>query len=322
MTRAVWHWRFPVDPQHPEPVVLQVTGPVSVKAGAGDEVSVKAVGEGSRDARSVRVFGPVKVTAAPYAVLHFVDCRGPIRVEGLTQGHVRLARVTGPVRLLRVAQVDAEGVHGPIHAEAVTERLALEASTGPLKVVGLPKALQARVDGVVQVEAPTLDGQQMQVRASQAVLVQVPASTAAQGRLEAPEIWVDLTDPAYRGAGAFELQAPNPDLHIVATSDVAVYLGPEPPTAWQGTGVVSGWSRFWRELWHWLTWLTRWTRDGRLQSQGRTRPAPTAGTEDEGTTAAVAEDDIATARRRILDMLAAGKLTAEEAAELLEALER
>ena len=300
MIGAVWRWRFPVDPQRPEPVVLQVSGPVSVQAHPEAEVVVKAVGKGQRTGRTVQVQGPVKVMAPPYAVLHLVDSSGPFKVEGLTQGGVRLTRVSGPVRVHHVAWLEGAGVQGPIRATEVSERLRIESSTGPLKVVGLPRGLQAQIDGLVQMEAATLDGQQVQVRASRAVLVQVPASTAVQGRVEAPEVWVDLTGQARRGAGAFDLQAPNPDLRITAASDVAVYLGPEPPAAWKTAGDAHGWSGLWR-------WLTRGWRQPRVWTRV--------------SAAAAAEGDLAAARRRVLDMLAAGKLSAEEAAELLEALE-
>ncbi len=301
---------LPVDPQRVEPVALEVAGPLQVRAHDQASVVVRGWHLTQPAERRVHAAGLVRVRAAPYAVLHLLNVAGPVNLAGLTQGQVRLENVAGPVRVQHVAEVYIGEVQGPLRAVGVRQHFRLEELAGWLTVEGLPQVLQAQVDGWARLRATALAGQQVRLRAAWSVHVQIPAQAAVQGRIEAPQIWVDLDAQTHRGSGVLVLRAANPDLVLEVSSDRAVYLGPQPSTLldMMGRGAF-------------LTRLRRWL--GRRSGASAKAPVDVSANELAPSSPAspASEDDWAAARRRVLDLLATGRLSAKEAAALLDALE-
>ncbi len=315
MAIGVFRSQWPLKPG--ESVLLQVDGPLKVQGVDAEVVTINAVGQSqvSKPAHW-RIQGPSTFDVPRWAPVEILRTAGPVSVVGL-DGRLSILQVSGPVNVRDVDEVAVKALQGSLHLKDVRRAAIIQEMHGVLKVEGLPQTLRAEnlhgATSLVAVAPPA--GKRVVLRVQGTVALLVPAETRLHGQARASSRLLVETADAPSDAEALEAvwEADDPSLaleiDIVAQGpDGRIYIGPQLPKDWSVSQAP-----------HWLQMLWRV-----LGSRGRSRKAEAqmggvlfASAESE----TEVEDNIAEARQRVLRLVAEGKVTAEEAEQLLEALE-
>lgn len=306
-------------PVHREtPFRIQVNGPCKVQGYQGDMARMRGVGSAVEREGLWVLQGPTKVEAPQWAWVRMEAFDGPLKVVGLPEGRMEVQKGHGPLKAQEVRAVHIQGVSGPVVLEAVTESATLENIRGPVKVNPCPGALEAQVTGPVKVYCPEPVGRRLTLRVRGPVAVQVPAEAQLHGRIQA-EGGVHVEgihqQPAAQSPTEVRWEAADPEtalqLDIVAQGPKArVSIGPAPAAmdadVADMTDLGLGFARTMTALF------------GRLFGGGGKTARTKTATPPARSRGSESMDE---ARQRILHMLAQGKITAEEAERLLQALE-
>ncbi len=297
-----------------ESVVLQVNGPLKVQGVDDDLVTINAVGQSQASKPAQwRIQGPSAFDVPRWAPVEVLRTAGPVSVVGL-DSRLHISQVSGPVDVRGVDEADVNGLQGPLRLKGVRRAAVIREMRGALKVEGLPQTLQAEnlhgTASLVAVGTPA--GKRVVLHVRGAVALLVPAETRLHGRVQASSRLLVETADAPPDAEALEAawEADDPsqalEVDIVAQGpDGRVYIGPQPPKDWVASQAPS-----------WLQTLL-----GLLGGRGRKAETQTGGIPSAESETEMA-DNMAEARQRVLRLVAEGKVTAEEAEQLLEALER
>ena len=307
---------IPLDAQHP--LRLRSHGPLRLQRGAGDAARLRGIGSVQEKGEGWMLSGPVEMQVPPWAWVVLEHGRGPVQVTGLSAGRLEVAAHTGPLKVEDARQVHGRDITGPVLLTGSGERVVFEAVTGPVKVVRCPQVLEAHITGPTRVNCPQPAGRHITLRVRGPVALQVPAEARLHGRIRAAQQVQTQgihQPPVSQSPTEVVWEATEPDtalhLDIVAEGPKGrVSIGPEPAFDAAEAADLSdmglGFSRFVTAL------LGRWVGSG-----GRARRAPAAASDSRASHA----DARAEARRRVLHMLAQGKITAAEADRLLQTLE-
>ncbi len=302
---------------------IQAHGPCTIK---GEETAVaQAHGFGSVDASEPyrwTLHGPSVLRVPRWARVRIEIVNGPSQIQGLSQGHVHVETANGPFKVQELARLTANRISGPVVLERVTDSVTIEAVRGPLLVRQGPRSLNAQVRGPVRISLDAPLGRRLTLRVRGPVVIQVPQNTLLHGRIQATKgVQVDLdaqpTHAEAPGTGTVTIatwQASDPEraLHLDIEARGRVYIGPNPPetgadvAAWTDLGL--GFARFMEGLARWFPSVST-SVSKRVKKPRKTRRPSTS------------SEDLQEARKRILRMVAEGKISAEQAAKLLDALE-
>ena len=301
-------------PLTPEtPLYLKANGPCKIEGYDGDVARLH--GFGSIDEKNGRwiLQGPGKAEVPRWAQVHVDVFNGPSTVVGLTDGLLEITRANGPFAAKEVKVLRGETMNGPVSLRDVRDEIHLGNVHGPLRVEPCPKELKGdNVRGPVRIEAREPRGCRIVLRVKGPVVIRVPSDVPLHGRVQATRGIQVETDTAPTttetlsegGLAVATWQADDPSqaLHLDIEVQGRVYIGPHGPTEWS-TGMPSGFE--------WVTRMVRmfrgFGRGGPRTPRGRTPSKPAA--------------DLHEARKQVLRMLAEGKITVEQAEQLLRALE-
>ncbi len=296
---------------------LRADGPCIVEGWDEDRAHVQALGSvQERETAHWELYGPGTVRVPRWARVRVEAFNGPARVHGLTQGRVHIVHMSGPLKVQNVAHLTGERFSGPLKIQNVTEEIALEDVRGPVRIDQAPRVLQARVRGPVRVHLPEPAGRRVILRVHGRVVLQVPEDTHLHGRVQTPSnLQVDLKHARTqtqgpRGLATWAADSPEQALYVdIETYGTrsGVYIGPNPPETRADWVDITDLGVAFARLMQWLA--HKWGSRGRA-------PARRAAS---GLTATRTQPD--QAKLQVLQMVAEGRLTAEQAAQLLEALE-
>ncbi len=299
---------------------LKVNGPLTLKGASRWRVVVL----GSRRVRSgegeaeVRASGPVVVEVPPYGTVIAEGVNGPVGGKDL-EGALRLKKINGPVSLRGAGEVHLGEVRGPLTLRAVRGAVGGQGPRGPLTLAGCTGTvrLETPVHGPVSLRGVTGDvdltargkvlavlapqpGQQIRLRSDKDLRLTLPPEASARLTAQAGgALRTDLPQVEPQGnrlevtLGAGEAvidlwAAGDLEVTVGAFSDEPLAASEEEPKAWA--------EEWWPEDW---------------ESAVRVQQAPHRVGRQKG------EEEPLT----VLRMLAQGKITAEQAEQLLQALE-
>ncbi|HFQ95783.1 MAG TPA: hypothetical protein ENK30_04350 [Anaerolineae bacterium] len=278
-------------------VIVRGNGPVSIKAPENVVLSLN-------------VHGPVKVATLPSVRLQVQNVTGPLIIDAI--GDLSFDRITGPVIATDIrGDIQGRQIKGPITLKRGRGDIHIENAIGPLTV----DAIAGDVDLTLRGDAfihPTGDREQtVRIRSRDSVYLTLPADARVQGHVRAGEgVRVELDQGSMTDAEVTltpgEGEGPVITLDIEAEGEV--YLGPNPPA----TAPQPEYTKTTGKGWLARIFESLGGSEPRPTSQPRPRPrsapssAPKPGVSDE--------------QAMILKMVAEGKITAEEADKLLEAL--
>ncbi len=198
---------------------------------------------------------------------------------------------------------------GPLTFTGVSGDITVEEADGPVTLKQCLGAVDVTTDGPVFLQLDGQSAQTVRLRVDGSAFIKVPASTTVAGVIVGDgRITVDLDQQHIETADdTVTLSLPEgtlPLLSVDIKADDDVYIGPNPPSVAANTGFhVNG-----------LGWLG--SIFGRKRGAARTRTVKTPAASEPADAG-----DRSAEREMILRMVAEGKITAEEASQLLEALE-
>ncbi|HHB90110.1 MAG TPA: hypothetical protein ENK60_02245 [Anaerolineae bacterium] len=313
-------------------VEVRGNGPVTIQPANDGQLTVTGVGQGRTEQGEERVIvrgngpiavktpqnvtlalnlrGPVKVAALPEVHLHAQKVTGPLIIDVI--GHLTFDRITGPVNITEVrGDIRGRRIKGPITLKHGLGDLRIEDAVGPLTV----EAIEGDVDLTLRGDAfITLSGklnQHIRIRSQDNVYLTLPANARVQGHVRADDgVQVEL-DQQFATDTEVALtprEGEEPVLILDIEAEGEVYVGPNPPataprpeyTKMVGKG-----------------WLARI-----FESLGAStpRPSPPPRRQPQPTSSPPPKQDLSVEQEMILRMVAEGKITAEEADRLMEAL--
>ncbi len=301
-------------PLTPEtPLHLKANGPCKIEGYDGDVARLHGFGSIDEKEGLWILQGPGKVEVPRWARVHVEVFNGPSKVVGLTEGGLEVKRINGPFKAEAVRVLRGETLNGPVVLQGVQDEAHLQNVHGPLRVAPCPRELRGEnVRGPVRIEDDAPRGRRIVLRVKGPVVIRVPADVPLHGRVQATQdIQVDMTSTptstetlAGGGRSVAVWQAEDPEQALMLDLEVQgrVYIGPQGPTEW-AADIPTG-----------VEWLTRMARV--FRSFGRVRRAT-----PRVRRSARPSPEVHEARMRVLRMLAEGKITVEQAEQLLNALE-
>jgi len=338
------HWRrkgFFTEtlPLHPDDTLsLKCSGPIKVMGIEGPNAIIKGIGDlqWRREGKvvSARFEGPIKAMV-PRTVRLQLDMEGPITVQGVNEGAIEVLSSDGQLNVsggasLRVREADGpltiadirgsvqiDETDGPATFRNIGGDIIVDEADGPITIRECRGNIDVTNDGPVYVQLTGALSQILRLRINGSVFLKTPATTRVAGvvradrniRIELDQQNIDASDETVT------LARPAGDLPVISVDIKAegdVYIGPNPPAPPETVQQHSGWG--------WLSAFIGGRRVGR-PTRTVTTPPPAAPADRSTSAPRPPEPDVSAEREMILRMVADGKITAEEAAELLEALE-
>ncbi len=335
------HWRrkgFFTEtlPLHPDDTLfLKCSGPIKIMGIEGPNAIIKGIGDlqWRREGQmiSARFEGPIKAMV-PRDVRLQLDTEGPVTVRDVNAGDIEALSSDGPLNVLGAAtlhvreadgaltvadirgRVQIDETDGPATFRNIDGDIIVDEADGPITMQQCRGNIDVTNDGPIYLQLTGTLSQIVRLRADGSIFLKTPATTRMAGviraehniKIELDQQNVDANDDTItlaRPAGD------QPVISVDIRADGDVYIGPNPPANAETVPQHSGW--------RWLSAFIggrRWVRPARTV----TTPPPADGA---ASASPPPTDDIAAEREMILRMVAEGKITAEEAADLLEALE-
>jgi len=309
---------------------IKSSGPITIRGADGPDVLIKGIGD-MRWSRmeqqvSVRIDGPIKALV-PRNITLRLSLDGPITVEGITAGDIDVISADGPLTIDGGASLrihDADGplnianisgavrvneADGPINLKDIGGDITIEQADGPVTIKRCPGNVDVTNDGSVFLQLDDSVASTVRLRTDGSAYLKMPAATAVSGVIAGDDrILVELDQQRIETEDdTVTLSPPEgmlPTISVDIKVDGDVYIGPNPPAVSANTGFhVSG-----------LGWLGSLfgRKRGTRRDKSVTTPPPSR---------QAGADDTLAEREMILRMVAEGKITAQEAAQLLEALE-
>ncbi len=330
--------------------VLTVGGDLRLTGGDARRLEAKA---GRRGGLRVTSHGEAVELTCESGCLIFLpsDCAvevgtvgGDGRVTDLT-GPLKIATVSGDLRLQRLREVSignvggdvlAQRVRGPcdlrvvggdVRLEKIEGRVQLGSIGGDLRVIGLEGSLEAQVGGDARVSLATPPGSRSSLQAGGDIYCRVPPGSSLHAELEARgDVRVEGAGEVTRGrrSATLTLGAGEASLRAVAGGDLAlVVTAHADPTGWAGAVTAEVEAALYEaeadldaELEEGTVSPTGVGEQVRRALDRALRPAPPREKEE-----AEPSPGIDRERQMILSMLADKRITAEQAEALFRALE-
>lgn len=316
-------------------LLLKCSGPIKVMGIEGPNAIIKGIGDlqWRREGQlvSARFEGPIKAMV-PRDIRLQLDMEGPITVRDVSAGKIEVIESDGPLNVfggasLRVREADGpltvtdirglvqiDETDGPAAFRNIDGNIIVDKADGPITLQQCRGNVDVTNDGSIFLRLTGTLSQIVRLRAEGSVFLKTPATASVAGtiradgniRIELDQQNIDASDET------ITLARPADDLPVISVDIRAegdVYIGPNPPAKAETIPQHSGWK-----------WLSAFIggRRGMRPTRTVTTPPPADGAASAPPPPAV---DLSSEREMILRMVAEGKITAEEAADLLGALE-
>ncbi len=292
---------------------LHCDGPIAIKGAPGNNAVIRGTGDlrWTRKERQIEAWldGRLAVSV-PRATPLRLQLDGPVSLKD-SAGSIEVLAADGPLNVANVqGNLRIEAIDGPATLKNIGGDIAITQGDGPIFIKHCRGDVDVTSDDPIFVQLSGDKKQKIRIHSDEAVNIQLPAATAVAGRIKAGghikiELAQQTADSDENSITLTPATGLTPAVALNIEADGDVYVGPNPPDMSQPAS-ASGFRRMG------VSWLgTFFGRQKGTSPRTVVTPPPEPESSD---------DDLAAAQKVVLQMVAEGKISAEEGDKLLEAL--